>query len=37
MCLLLCPQATGRFEQEDENRPTATEELASYLWDNYIE
>ncbi|KAJ5182425.1 Histone deacetylase clr3 [Penicillium capsulatum] len=29
--------ATGRFEEEDENRPTATEELASYLWDNYIE
>ncbi|KAJ5688810.1 Histone deacetylase clr3 [Penicillium macrosclerotiorum] len=29
--------ATGRYEEEDENRPTATEELASYLWDNYIE
>ncbi|KAJ5222144.1 Histone deacetylase clr3 [Penicillium citrinum] len=29
--------ATGRYEDEDENRPTATEELASYLWDNYIE
>ncbi|KAJ5754281.1 Histone deacetylase clr3 [Penicillium manginii] len=29
--------ATGRYEDEDENRPTATEELASYLWDNYIQ
>ncbi|KAL5340649.1 hypothetical protein BJX70DRAFT_360823 [Aspergillus crustosus] len=29
--------ASGRFEDEDENRPTATEELAGYLWDNYIE
>ncbi|KAJ5177286.1 Histone deacetylase clr3 [Penicillium canariense] len=30
-------QATGRYEDEDENRPTATEELANYLWDNYID
>ncbi|OJJ56588.1 hypothetical protein ASPSYDRAFT_134468 [Aspergillus sydowii CBS 593.65] len=29
--------APNRFEDEDENRPTATEELAGYLWDNYIE
>ncbi|KAL4995413.1 hypothetical protein BDV10DRAFT_174661 [Aspergillus recurvatus] len=29
--------SSGRFEEEDENRPTATEELAGYLWDNYIE
>ncbi|GLI79815.1 histone deacetylase hda1 [Penicillium ochrochloron] len=29
--------ATGKFEKEDENRPTATEELANYLWDNYID
>ncbi|OJJ32761.1 hypothetical protein ASPWEDRAFT_42791 [Aspergillus wentii DTO 134E9] len=28
--------STG-YEDEDENRPTATEELAGYLWDNYIE
>ncbi|KAL4782762.1 hypothetical protein BJX76DRAFT_277708 [Aspergillus varians] len=27
----------SKFEDEDENRPTATEELAGYLWDNYIE
>ncbi|KAL2004581.1 hypothetical protein VTN00DRAFT_3317 [Thermoascus crustaceus] len=27
----------GKYEDEDENRPTATEELAGYLWDNYIE
>lgn len=30
-------QATGKYEEEDENRPSATEELANYLWDNYIE
>lgn len=30
-------QATGKYEDEDENRPTAAEELANYLWDNYIE
>lgn len=30
-------QAFGKYEEEDENRPTATEELAGYLWDNYIE
>lgn len=30
-------QAPGKYEDEDENRPTATEELAGYLWDNYIE
>jgi histone deacetylase 6 len=30
-------QSSNRFEGEDENRPTATEELAGYLWDNYIE
>ncbi|KAL4864518.1 hypothetical protein BDV12DRAFT_176065 [Aspergillus spectabilis] len=29
--------SSNRFEDEDENRPTATEELAGYLWDNYIE
>jgi histone deacetylase 6 len=27
----------GKYESEDENRPTATEDLAGYLWDNYIE
>ncbi|KAI9368120.1 hypothetical protein BJX61DRAFT_241562 [Aspergillus egyptiacus] len=27
----------NKYEDEDENRPTATEELAGYLWDNYIE
>ncbi|PKY08662.1 histone deacetylase [Aspergillus campestris IBT 28561] len=27
----------GKYEDESENRPTATEELAGYLWDNYIE
>ncbi|KAL4795013.1 hypothetical protein BDV19DRAFT_179123 [Aspergillus venezuelensis] len=27
----------NRFEDEDPHRPTATEELAGYLWDNYIE
>ncbi|KAL1984364.1 hypothetical protein VTN96DRAFT_9225 [Rasamsonia emersonii] len=27
----------GKYEDEDENRQTATEELAGYLWDNYIE
>lgn len=30
-------QSMGRYEGEDEDRPTATEELAGYLWDNYIE
>jgi len=30
-------QVTGKYEDEDESRPTATEELAGYLWDNYIE
>lgn len=30
-------KSTGKYEDEDENRPTATEELAGYLWDNYIE
>ncbi|KAL4805033.1 hypothetical protein BDV18DRAFT_141785 [Aspergillus unguis] len=29
--------SSRKFEDEDENRPTATEELAGYLWDNYIE
>ncbi|KAL2828050.1 hypothetical protein BDW59DRAFT_143701 [Aspergillus cavernicola] len=29
--------STNKYEDEDENRPTATEELAGYLWDNYIE
>ncbi|OJJ43996.1 hypothetical protein ASPZODRAFT_18771 [Penicilliopsis zonata CBS 506.65] len=28
---------SAKYEDEDENRPTATEELAGYLWDNYIE
>lgn len=35
LCLFL--QVNGKYEDEDENRPTATEELAGYLWDNYIE
>lgn len=35
--LIIPYQATGKYEKEDENRPTATEELANYLWDNYIE
>ncbi|KAJ5673297.1 histone deacetylase [Penicillium longicatenatum] len=30
-------QSTGKFEDEDVNRPHATEELAAYLWDNYID
>jgi histone deacetylase 6 len=30
-------KTTGKYEDEDENRPSATEELAGYLWDNYIE
>ncbi|KAJ6110855.1 histone deacetylase [Penicillium sp. IBT 16267x] len=30
-------QTTGKFEDEDVNRPHATEELAAYLWDNYID
>lgn len=30
-------QATGKVESVDEHRPAATEELANYLWDNYIE
>ncbi|KAL2865025.1 histone deacetylase hdaA [Aspergillus lucknowensis] len=29
--------SSDRYEDEDENRPTATEELAGYLWDNYID
>nr|ABI74745.1 putative histone deacetylase [Monascus purpureus] len=29
--------SVGKYEIEDENRPSATEELAGYLWDNYIE
>ncbi|GAB1218485.1 hypothetical protein ATERTT37_007741 [Aspergillus terreus] len=28
---------TNKYEDEDEDRPTETEELAGYLWDNYIE
>jgi histone deacetylase 6 len=35
--IIPCIQATGKYENEDENRPSATEELANYLWDNYIE
>ena len=27
----------GVFEDDDENRVSATEELAGYLWENYIE
>lgn len=34
---MLIAQTPGRYEDEDVNRPTATEELAGYLWDNYIE
>ncbi|KKK18747.1 hypothetical protein P175DRAFT_0532574 [Aspergillus ochraceoroseus IBT 24754] len=30
-------KSSSRYEDEDGNRPTATEELAGYLWDNYIE
>lgn len=30
-------QATGKVENVDEHRAAATEELANYLWDNYIE
>ncbi|KAJ5517621.1 Histone deacetylase class II [Penicillium expansum] len=29
--------APGRYEADDEDRPSATEELAGYLWDNYID
>ncbi|KAJ5737803.1 histone deacetylase hda1 [Penicillium malachiteum] len=28
---------TGNYADDDEKRPQATEELAAYLWDNYIE
>ncbi|CAI7670803.1 unnamed protein product [Penicillium bialowiezense] len=27
----------GRYEGEDDDRPTSTEQLAAYLWDNYID
>uniref|UniRef100_A0A093V872 Histone deacetylase n=1 Tax=Talaromyces marneffei PM1 TaxID=1077442 RepID=A0A093V872_TALMA len=27
----------GKYEEEDADRPSQTEELAGYLWDNYIE
>ncbi|KAJ5165675.1 Histone deacetylase superfamily [Penicillium coprophilum] len=27
----------GQYKSEDEDRPSATEELAGYLWDNYID
>ncbi|KUL85164.1 hypothetical protein ZTR_06261 [Talaromyces verruculosus] len=27
----------GKYEEEDVDRPSQTEELAGYLWDNYIE
>lgn len=27
----------GKYEAEDADRPSQTEELAGYLWDNYIE
>ncbi|KAJ5626517.1 histone deacetylase [Penicillium herquei] len=27
----------NKYEDDDEKRPQATEELAAYLWDNYIE
>ncbi|KAE8149612.1 hypothetical protein BDV25DRAFT_156032 [Aspergillus avenaceus] len=30
-------EPSGKYEEEEDNRPTATEELAGYLWDNYIE
>ncbi|CAG7915585.1 unnamed protein product [Penicillium olsonii] len=30
-------ESFGRYEGEDDDRPTATEELAAYLWDNYID
>ncbi|KAJ5765215.1 Histone deacetylase clr3 [Penicillium odoratum] len=30
-------EATGRYQDEDGDRPHATGELAAYLWDNYIE
>ncbi|KAH8430795.1 Histone deacetylase hda1 [Aspergillus melleus] len=30
-------KSPGKYQDEDSNRPTATEELAGYLWDNYIE
>ncbi|KAL3476461.1 hypothetical protein BJX99DRAFT_227752 [Aspergillus californicus] len=29
--------SSNKYENEDDNRPTATEKLAGYLWDNYIE
>jgi histone deacetylase 6 len=29
--------AVGKYEEEDVDRPGQTEELAGYLWDNYIE
>lgn len=35
--VLTIGKTPSKFEDEDENRPTATEELAGYLWDNYIE
>ncbi|KAJ5958003.1 Histone deacetylase class II [Penicillium vulpinum] len=30
-------EPAGRYEAEDNDRPSATEELAGYLWDNYID
>ncbi|KZN89076.1 Histone deacetylase [Penicillium chrysogenum] len=30
-------EAAGGYKGEDQNRPSATEELAGYLWDNYID
>ncbi|KAJ5837143.1 Histone deacetylase superfamily [Penicillium robsamsonii] len=29
--------AAGQYKGDDEDRPSATEELAGYLWDNYID
>lgn len=29
--------SVGKFEEDDVDRPNQTEELAGYLWDNYIE
>ena len=35
--LTLPAQSSDEYEDEDDNRTRATEELAGYLWDNYIE
>lgn len=35
--LLIVQQPAGSYESGEPGQPTHTEELAEYLWDNYIE